>query len=179
MEIINKIEFAVAALNADNETFVLHITALAEPTTMPIHPSHQAQIALLMSEKTGIPAEYSDFSNIFSSDSPVELQKQTWINDHPINQLDNKQPPYGPIYSLESVKLEILKLYIKTNLASGFTRPSKYSADAPILFVRKKHGSLRFCIDYWKLNNLTIKNRYALLLIGELLNRLGHTKRFT
>ena len=65
VEIINKREFAAAVLNADNETFVMHIAALAEPTTIPIHPSHQAQIATLTSEETGIPAEYSDFLTSF------------------------------------------------------------------------------------------------------------------
>ena len=115
---------------------------------MPIHPSCQAQVAALMSEETGIPTEYSDFSNVFSSDSAAELPEHTGINDHPINLLDDKQPPYGPIYSLGPVELETLKTYIETNLASGFIRPSKSPAGAPILFVRKKDGSLRLCVDY-------------------------------
>ena len=146
---------------------------------MPIHPFCQAQVAALTSEETGIPAEYSDFSNVFSSDSPAELPEYTGINDHPINLLDNKQPPYGPIYSLRPVELETLKTYIKANLASGFIRPSKSPAGALILFVRKKNGSLRLCVDYRGLNNLTIKNRYPLPLIGESLDCLGRAKRFT
>ena len=148
VEIINKREFAAAALNADDETFVVHVAALAEPTTMPIHPSRQAQVAALTSEETGIPAEYSDFSNVFSSDSAAELPEHTGINDHPINLLDNKQPPYGPIYSLGPVELETLKTYIKANLASGFIRPSKSPASALILFVRKIDSSLRLCVNY-------------------------------
>ena len=179
MEIIDKREFAAAALNADNETFVMHVAALAEPTIMPIYSSCQAQVAVLTSGETGIPAEYSDFSNVFSSDSAAELPEHTGINDHPINLLDDKQPPYGPIYSLGSVELEILKTYIKANLASGFIRLSKSPAGAPILFIRKKDSSLRLCVDYRGLNNLTIKNRYPLPLIGESLNRLSRAKRFT
>ena len=77
------------------------------------------------------------------------------------------------------MELETLKTYIKANLASGFIRPSKSPADAPILFVRQKDGSLRLCIDYRGLNNLTIKNCYLLPLIGESLNCLGRAKRFT
>ena len=100
MEIIEKREFAVTALNTDDETFVVHVATLAEPTTMPIHPSRQVQVAALTSEETGIPTEYSDFSDVFSSDSAAELPKHTRINDHPINLLDNKQPPYSPIYNL-------------------------------------------------------------------------------
>ena len=73
----------------------------------------------------------------------------------------------------------MLKTYIETNLASGFISPSKSPTSAPILFVRKKNGSLRLFVDYRGLNNLTIKNCYPLLLIGELLNHLGRTKHFT
>ena len=88
-----------------------------------------------MSKETGIPTEYSDFSDVFSSDSTAELPEHTGINDHPIDLLDDKQPPYGPIYSLGPVELETLKTYIEANLASGFIRPSKSPAGAPILFV--------------------------------------------
>ena len=135
VEIINKKKFAIAVLNADNETFVVHVTALVEPTTMPIHPSCQAQVAALTSKKTGIPAEYSIFFNIFSSVFAAELPEHTRINDHPINLLDNKQPLYSPIYSLGPIELETLKIYIKANLASSFIRPSKSLAGTPILFV--------------------------------------------
>ena len=179
VEIIDKREFAAAALNADDETFVVHVAALAEPTTMPIHPSRQAQVAALTSEETGIPAEYSDFSNVFSSDSAAKLPEHTGINNHPINLLDDKQPPYGPIYSLGPVEVETLKTYIKANLASSFIWPSKPPTGAPILFVRKKDSSLCLCIDYQELNNLTIMNRYPLPLIGELLDCLGRAKCYT
>ena len=90
VEIIDKGEFAAVALNADDETFVVHVVALAKPTTIPIHPFYQAQVASLMSKETGIPAKYSDFSNVFSSDSLVKLLEHTGINNHPINLLDNK-----------------------------------------------------------------------------------------
>ena len=179
VEIINKREFAAPALNADNETFVMHVAALAKLITMLIYPSRQAQVAALIREKTGIPAKYFDFSNVFSSHSAAELPEHIGIYDYPINLLDNKQPPYSPIYSLGPVELEILKTYIKANLASDFIRPSKSTAGAPILFIWKKNGSLRLCVDYRGLNNMIIKNRYLLPLIGESLNRLGCAKRFT
>ena len=179
MEIINKKKFAAASLDVDSKTFVIHIVALVEPTTMPIYFSRQAQVTALTSKKTGIPAKYSNFSNVFSSDSAAELPQHTGINDHYIDLLDNKQSPDSPIYSLGLVELETLKTYIKTNLASGFIRPSKYPAVALILFVRKKNGSLRLCINYRGLNKSTIKNRYPLPLIGELLDCLGCVKRFT
>ena len=134
---------------------------------------------MLTSKETRIPAEYSNFSNIFFSDSAAELPEYTKINNQSINLLDNKQLPYGLIYSLELMELETLKTYIKANLASSFIRPSKSPAGALILFVQKKNGSLRLRVDYQRLNNLTIKNCYPLPLIGESLNCLGCAKRFT
>ncbi len=101
------------------------------------------------------------------------------MNDHAIKLEEGKQLPYGPIYSPGSVELETLKTYIESNLNNGFIRPFMSPAGAPILFDRKPDGSLRLCVDYPGLNNLTIENRYPLLLIGESLDRLGRDKRFT
>ena len=115
---------------------------------MPIYVSCQAQVAALISEETGIPTEYSDFSNVLSSDSAAELPEYSGINDHPIDLLDDKQLLYGPIYSLGPVELETLKTYIKANLVRGFIRPFKSLAGTPILFVQKKNGSLRLCVNY-------------------------------
>ena len=91
---------------------------------------------------TKVPAEYSDFADIFSPDLASELPEHTGINDHAIELVDGcQQPPYNPIYSLRPVEMEILKAYIKTNLANGFIRPSKSPAGASILFDRKSDGS--------------------------------------
>ena len=135
VEIIDKEEFMVAALNVDNETFVLHIAALAKPTIIPIYLSCQVSVALLTSKEIGIPTKFSNFFKVFSSDSVAKLPEYTEFDDHPIDLLDNKQPPYSPIYSLGPVKLETFKTFIKANFASSFIRPSKSSAITIILFV--------------------------------------------
>ena len=126
-----------------------------------------------------VPAKYLDFADVFSPDLAFELLEHTRINDHAIELVNGQQLPYKPIYSLEPVELETLKAYIKTNLANGFIRPFKSLAGAPILFDRKSDGFFWLCVDYRGLNNLTIKNRYPLLLIGEVLDRLRRAKRFT
>ena len=143
-----------------------------------VHLSRQAQITLLKVEEIIIPSEYVDYTNVFSPDSAAKLPEPTGINNYPIDLIDDKQPPYGLIYRLGPVELETLKTYIKTNLANGFIRPSKLPAGALILFIHKKDGSLQLCVNYRGLNNLTIKNWYALPLIGESLDRLGRAKRF-
>ena len=160
VELIDKKEFATAALNKDDETFIVHIAAFMG--LMTIQHSREAQIASLDVEEVTVPTQYSDYTDVFSKDSAKELPKHTGINDHAIDLVEGKQPPYGPIYSLLPVKLETLKTYIKTNLASGFIRPSKSPAGAPIFFIQKGDGSLRLYVDYRGLNNLMIKNRYPL-----------------
>ena len=163
-------------MNEEDNTFVVHMAALSVDSN--VHASWRAQISTMDVEKVTIPSEYADYTDVFSPDSAAELPKDTSINDHLIDLIDDKQPPYSLIYSLGPVEFETLKTYIEINLANGFIRPSKSSAGAPILFIRKKNGSLQLCVDYWGLNNLTIKNRYPLPLISEFFDRLGHAKRF-
>ena len=93
--------------------------------------------------------------------------------------MDDKQLLYSLIYSLRLVELEMLKIYIKNNLASNYIKPFKSSANISILFILKKDGSLYLYIDYSRLNNLTIKNCYLLSLINKLLDFLDRTKYFT
>ena len=140
VEIIDKKEFAVVALNEKNETLVVHMAAFSVDSN--VHASQQAQISLLDVEKVTISSKYTDYTNVFSPNSAAELPKHTGINDYPIDLIDNKQPLYGPIYSLGPMELETLKTYIKTNLANGFIKPSKSPAGAPILFICKKDSSL-------------------------------------
>lgn len=88
----------------------------------------------------------------------MELSKNTQINEYAIKLLEDKQSFYRPIYTLSPVELEILKSYIKTHLKTGFIELSKSPADASILFNKKPNRSLYLCVDYWDLNNFTIKN---------------------
>ena len=180
VQIVDPKEFVIAALDVDSETFVVHV-AIREREKIPVHFEKQAQVGALLFDEafTKVPAEYSDYSDVFSAENAAELPENTGINEHAIELEEGKQPPFGPIYSLEPVELETLKTYIETNLANGFIQPSKSPAGAPILFDRKPDGSLRLCVDYRGLNNITIKNRYPLPLIGESLDRLGRARRFT
>ena len=72
-----------------------------------------------------VPAEYLDFANIFSEELAAVLLEYTEINTNAIDLEEGKQPLYRPIYSLDLVELEILKIYIETNLANDFIHLSK------------------------------------------------------
>jgi hypothetical protein len=99
--------------------------------------------------------------------------------DHTIPLKDNKEPPFGALYGMTQKELKALKEYIEENLTKGFIQASSSPAGAPVLFVKKSDGSLRLCVDYCGLNEITIKNRYPLPLIRETLNRLAKAKWYT
>ena len=92
---------------------------------------------------------------------------------------DGESPPWGPIYALSEPELKELRKNLEENLSNGYIRPSKSPAGASILFVKKKDGTYRMCVDYRKLNALTKKDRYPLPLIEENLNRIRSAKYFT
>ena len=195
---MGKKEFAAAALNPEHKTYVVYVASLnvhlfqrpqisgliaeeAPVASFNIHPFRKPQISGLIAREAlmKVSAEYSDFADVFSPDLASELPEHTRINDYAIKLVDGQQPLYRSIYGLGSVELETLKAYIETNLANEFIRPSKSPAGALILFDRKSDSSLRLCVNYRDLNNLTIKSWYPLSLIGELLDRLGRAKQFT
>ncbi len=78
----------------------------------------------------------------------MELPEDTGMNKHAIELIEEKQLPYGPIYTLSSVELETLKTYIETHLKTEFIRPSKSLAGAPIFFDKKPDGSFCLCVNY-------------------------------
>ena len=92
--------------------------------------------------------EYFNYSNVFSTENVAELPENTEINEHVIELEKSKQPPFKPIYSLGLIKLEMLKTYIKINLANSFIRPFKSPAGVLILFDQKPDGSFCLYVDY-------------------------------
>ena len=121
----------------------------------------------------------ADFADMFFPKLAIEFSKHIKINDHAIKLVDDWQPPYNPIYSLGYMRMETLKAYIKNHLANGFIRPFKSPAGAFIFLNKKRDGSLILCINYQGLNNLIIKNRYSLSLVGESLDQLDWNLYFT
>jgi hypothetical protein len=71
---------------------------------------------------------------------------------------------------MASPELKELKEQLQELLDKGFICPSISPWGAPVLFVKKKNGSMRMCIDYRELNKVTIKNRYPLPRIDDLLD---------
>lgn len=76
-------------------------------------------------------------------------------------------------------ELEMTKKYLDENLVKDFIQSFKSSIASPVLFANKKGEDKRFCVDYRKLNDNTIKNRYVISLIFEMLERFKDVKYFT
>ncbi len=83
------------------------------------------------------------------------------------------------MYSLSQTKIQALREFLDENLHIGFIRPSKSAHSTPILFVKKKDGSLRLCIDFRSLNCIMKNDRYPLPLISDLLDAPGRTRIYT
>jgi len=92
---------------------------------------------------------------------------------------DGAKPPLGLIYPLSESELVTLREFIDEHLAMGFIRSSKSPFGAPVLFVKKKNGSLRLCIDFRRLNAITRKDKYPLPLISDLLDAPRQAHIFT
>ena len=77
------------------------------------------------------------------------------------------------------VEIKELKLQLQELLEKGFIRPSVSPWGAHVLFVKKKDGTLRLCIDYRQLNKLTVKNKYLLPKINDLFDQLKGASIFS
>ena len=121
---------------------------------------------------------YQKWTLLFQKEESAKAlsKHQPW--NHEIRLESGKQFTFESIYTLFSKELKELRKYLKINERKEFVRKSQSSAEHPILFMSKKDEELRPCVDYRKLNEITIKNRYSLFNIEELQDRLQGAKWF-
>ena len=96
-----------------------------------------------------------------------------------IELLPRTAPIFVAPYRMAPAELGELKLQLQELLSKGFIRPSVSPWEAPVLFVKKKDGSLRMCIDHRRLNHVTVKNKYSLPRIDELFDQLQGAAYFS
>ena len=119
-----------------------------------------------------------EYRDIFPEKLPKGVPPLREVQHHIEIELGSK-PPYRPPYRLGPAEQDELEEQIKDLLAQGFIQPSCSPYGAPVLFVPKKDGRWRMCIDYRALNKQTIKDRYPLPRIDLLLDRLGQARVFS
>src|SRR5277367_3073030 len=126
-----------------------------------------------------IPQEYRRHESVFSEKEAQRFPK-TRIWDHAIElKPDAPTSLPGKIYPLTQGEQEALKDFIKEHLKKGYIRPSKSPYAAPFFFIKKKDGKLRPVQDYRRLNEWTIRNRYLLPLILQLIQRVKGASLFS
>ncbi|GJW78904.1 putative reverse transcriptase domain-containing protein [Tanacetum coccineum] len=111
-----------------------------------------------------------DFPEVFPEDlSGLPLTRQV---EFQIDLVPGAAPVARAPYRLAPSEMKELSEQLKELSDKGFIRPSSSPWGAPVLFVKKKDGSFRMCIDYRELNKLTVKNRYPLPRIDDLFDQL-------
>ena len=119
-----------------------------------------------------------EFKDVFPDKLPYGVPPDRG-DAHQIDLEPGAKPPFQAIYHQSPAELEEVQKQLKELTDAGHIQASKSPFGAPILFVKKKEGTLRMCVDYRALNKITIKNRYPLPRIDELLDRLHGAKYFT
>jgi hypothetical protein len=120
----------------------------------------------------------TEFHDVFPEELPSELPPKRDL-DHRIELEPGSWPPWRPIYRMSPLELDTMRKELDKLLKNGSIEPSKSPYGAPVIFVKKKSGELRMCIDYRALNKITIKNQFPIPLIDDLVDRLHNAKVFT
>jgi hypothetical protein len=164
MPVLNALQFK-RQLKPKDELFLLF--CLTSKSTVE-RPNEDPEVEKVLQE----------YKDIFPKKLPAGLPFKRNV-DHKIEVEPGQEPPCRTPYRLSQPEMDELKKQLDQLLEDGHIRPSVSPYGAPILFVRKKDGSLRMCIDYRGLNKITIKNRYPLPRIDDLLDRLHGAKYFS
>ncbi len=127
---------------------------------------------------SNVPCEYLDLKGVFSNSRAASLPPHRPY-DCAIDLLPGTSPPKGKLYSLSTPEREAMEKYISDSLAAKIIRPSSSPAGAGFFFVKERDGSLRPCIDYRGLNDITVKNTYPLPLMSSAFERLQGASFFT
>ncbi|GJV83173.1 putative reverse transcriptase domain-containing protein [Tanacetum coccineum] len=118
-----------------------------------------------------------NFPDVFPDElSGLPLEREV---EFTIELIPGAQPISKAPYRMAPVELKDLKDQLQELLKRGFIRPSISPWGAPVLFVMKKDGSTRLCIDYRELNRITVRNKYPLPRIDDLFDQLQGAKFFS
>lgn len=168
VSLIGAAAFLRAARLSGSQVYHFRLPAVSASDSSPASPP----------DLSNVPEEYHDFADVFSEEQAFTLPPHRPY-DLKIELEDDKPLLLGRLYSLSPAELEALREFIDKNLSAGFIRQSASPHGAPILFVKKKDGSLRLCVDFRALNRITKKDHYPLPLITDLLNSPGKARIYT
>ena len=162
---INAAAFTCLSKMDDKQVYQLFLFNKTAPNDAPVN-------------MTGVPPDYHKFTNVFSKTcastptphQPYNLKIELEIGTSPL---------FGPIYSLSQSELKSLQEFLDEHLVMDFIRLSHSPGGAPVLFICKEDGLLRFCVDFRGLNKITKKNCYPLPHISDLLSSPRKARFYT
>ena len=111
------------------------------------------------------------FGDVFPKDLPSKSPPDRGLA-HCIETVPGAEPPSRPAYRLPLSQIEEVRSQLQELESKGFIQPSSSPYGAPVLLVGKKDGTMRMCVDYRALNKVTVKNRYPMPRIDDLIDRL-------
>ena len=130
-------------------------------------------------EQAHLHAVLNEYSDILTAELPAGVPGERPGAGEVIPLEPGSRPVFRPPYRLSPAEQAEVVRTVQGLLAKGFIRPSTSPFGAPVLFVAKKDGTLRMCVDYRGLNNVTVHNKYPLPRIDEMLDRLQGAKVFS
>jgi hypothetical protein len=165
-----------------DDIFLVSVAVMNELRKMKNMQSYFLQVVLLSrsddaaiaSLKIQIFSQYSDLFEAFS-ERVVNTLLEHAAHDLVID-TQEKNFLFDIIYNLFANELRILRVYIEKNLEKEFITLFTFFTAILILFIKKKDDELKLCVNYCEFNEITIKNRYSLFLIKEVINRLIEVK---
>lgn len=123
-----------------------------------------------------IQALLQEFQSVFQDSTTLPPHR---VLDHTIALVPNAVPVNAHPYRYSPAQKDETKCQVSDMLAAGLISPSCSPFASPVLLVKKKDNSWRFCVDYRRLNTLTVKNKFPLPIVDELLDELPGTKYFS
>ena len=121
---------------------------------------------------------YHNFLDVFLKEVSNTVSAYS-KHDYMICLLGEKDHDQAALRAMPKKKLAFVKKFLKDNLKKNFIEASSAPCSSPIMLAVKPGGNIRFCMDYWKVNKLTKKDAYLILLIAETLVQLSHARVFT
>lgn len=152
--------------------------AMALMPALVLDPEHCNVAALADISDPSLRSVVESYSDVFPQQLPACLPPSRDI-EHEIPLVDNAVPPHRPPYRLSPAELDEVRKQLDELLQLGYIQPSTSPFAAPVLLIKKPDGSWRMCIDYRALNKLTVRRRYPLPRIDDLLDRLHKAAFFT
>jgi hypothetical protein len=161
--LVDRADFRRASRPGTSEFFMALVTERPDAIIEEVNPD---SVAILR--------EYPD---VVTNESPSQLPPLNRVT-HNIDLLAGK-PPSRPPYRLSISEQKIMQEEIESLLTKGYIEPSVSPYSVPVLFVKKSDGSLRMCVDNRLLNQQTVKNKFPLPVIADILDRLGGAMWFS